>query len=82
MKVMISTLEQHTSLKTAASDEERGAITAAPAASWREMMRRFWPYARPYRRWLLPTLLRTVGHAVRTGEAIHARGLLDTARTS
>lgn len=34
------------------------------------------------RSWLLPTLLRTVGHAVRTGEAIHARGLLDTARTS
>lgn len=34
------------------------------------------------RAWLLPTLLRTVGHAVRTGEAIHARGLLDTARTS
>lgn len=33
--------------------------------------------ARGPRAWLLPTLLRTVGHAVRTGEAIHARGLLD-----
>ncbi|MGP7960801.1 CbiQ family ECF transporter T component [Sanguibacter sp. A247] len=33
--------------------------------------------ARGTRAWLLPTLLRTVGHAVRTGEAIHARGLLD-----
>lgn len=34
------------------------------------------------RAWLLPTLLRTVGHAVRTGEAIHARGLLDAPRLS
>jgi len=31
------------------------------------------------RAWLLPTLVRAVGHAVRTGEAIHARGLLDDA---
>ena len=29
-----------------------GAVTAAPAVPVGEVFRRFWPYARPYRRWL------------------------------
>jgi subfamily B ATP-binding cassette protein MsbA len=57
MKPVISSLEQLTSLTTSAPDDDRAAIAAAPPASWRAMMRRFWPYARSYRHWLVPTLL-------------------------
>ena len=32
-------------------------VTAAPPVPIREIMRRFWPYARPYRRWLWLSLL-------------------------
>ena len=52
---MIASLER---LPILSSDEDgAAAIAAAPSASLREIVRRFWPYARPYRRWLLPTLL-------------------------
>jgi ATP-binding cassette, subfamily B, bacterial len=34
-----------------------GLIAAAPALPVREIFRRFWPYARPYRRWLLLLLI-------------------------
>ncbi len=33
-------------------EESEGFVTAAPAVPVREIFRRFWPYARPYRRWL------------------------------
>src|SRR5215217_9558986 len=35
-----------------AMDEEDGFVAAAPLMELREIFRRFWPYARPYRRWL------------------------------
>jgi ATP-binding cassette subfamily B protein len=34
-----------------------GAVRAAPALPFRRLLRRFWPYARPYRRWLAVTLV-------------------------
>jgi ATP-binding cassette, subfamily B, bacterial len=34
-----------------------GPVAEAPAVSLRAIVRRFWPYARPYRRWLLVTAL-------------------------
>src|SRR3712207_2506973 len=37
-------------------EESEGLVAAAPAVPVREVFRRFWPYARPYRRWL-PVLL-------------------------
>ena len=40
------------------SDEAPEAVVAtAPSVPLREIIRRFWPDARPYRRWLLPLLL-------------------------
>jgi ATP-binding cassette, subfamily B, bacterial len=37
--------------------EEGGFVAAAPVMQVREIFRRFWPYARPYRRWLPLILL-------------------------
>src|SRR5215217_8730391 len=34
------------------ADDEDGFVAAAPVMELREIFRRFWPYARPYRRWL------------------------------
>lgn len=33
-------------------EEREGFVSAAPVVPVREVVRRFWPYARPYRRWL------------------------------
>ena len=33
-------------------EAEGGLVAAAPVMRLREIFRRFWPYARPYRRWL------------------------------
>jgi ATP-binding cassette subfamily B protein len=41
----------------ASVEEDGGFVAAAPALSGREIFRRFWPYARPYRRWLPLILL-------------------------
>jgi ATP-binding cassette subfamily B protein len=38
-------------------EESEGFVAAAPAVPVREVFRRFWPYARPYRRWLPLILL-------------------------
>src|ERR687896_675599 len=38
-------------------EEGDGFVAAAPAMELREIFRRFWPYARPYRRWLPLILL-------------------------
>jgi len=39
------------------TEEGSTLVAAAPPVPVREIFRRFWPYARPYRRWLLLTLL-------------------------
>ena len=43
-------------LLTAGGDDE-GVVAAAPPVALREIFRRFWPYARPYRRWLFVSLV-------------------------
>ena len=48
-------------------EESKGLVAAAPAIPVREIFRRFWPYARPYRRWL-PLIL----FLVALGPAIEA----------
>lgn len=40
-----------------AFDDDEGAVEAAPTVPLREIVRRFWPDARPFRRWLAPWLL-------------------------
>ena len=42
-------------------------IPTAPPVPIREIFRRFWPYARPYKNWMLLTLLFSVlGPAIQT----------------
>ena len=41
----------------AGAEEGRGVVEAAPVVPVREVFRRFWPHARPYRRWLPLILL-------------------------
>src|ERR687893_62429 len=46
-------------------EEEGGLVAAAPVMRLREIFRRFWPYARPYRRWLpLIILFAALGSAL------------------
>ena len=46
-------------------EEGEGFVAAAPVMELREIFRRFWPYARPYRRWLpLILLFAVLGSAV------------------
>src|SRR5215210_4537285 len=46
-------------------EESRGGVAAAPVVPVREIFGRFWPYARPYRRWLpLLLLLVALGSAI------------------
>lgn len=44
-----------------ASVEEGKDVVAAPVAPVREVFRRFWPHARPYRRWFPLVLVFTFG---------------------
>ena len=44
-------------------DQSPGLVAQAPPVPVREIVRRFWPYARPYRRWLLVTLVLIVAAA-------------------
>src|SRR3954465_7261799 len=37
--------------------EDDALVPETPAVAPREIFRRFWPYARPYRRWLLVSLV-------------------------
>ncbi|MEV5875929.1 ABC transporter ATP-binding protein [Streptomyces sp. NPDC052101] len=48
-------------------DASDGVVAAAPAVSPREVFRRFWPYTRGGRRWLIPVLLLSL-----TGPAVDA----------
>jgi ABC-type multidrug transport system fused ATPase/permease subunit len=56
----------------------RGLVEAAPSVPVREVLRRFWPDARPYRRWLpLGLLLIAVGVAIETAEIYLFKLLVD-----
>lgn len=53
-------------------------VAAAPAVPVREIFRRFWPYARPYRRWLpLLVLLVALGPATQTATIWMYKVLVD-----
>jgi ATP-binding cassette, subfamily B, bacterial len=56
----------------------RGLVEAAPSVPVREVLRRFWPDARPYRRWLpLGLALIAVGVAIETAEIYLFKLLVD-----
>src|SRR5918999_950964 len=47
------------------TEESEGLVAAAPAVPVGEVFRRFWPYARPYRRWMpVILLLAALGPAI------------------
>jgi ATP-binding cassette subfamily B protein len=56
-KATVAKLRRAIRLVFSGIEEEGGLVAAAPVMQLREIFRRFWPYARPYRRWLLLTLL-------------------------
>src|SRR5688500_19868731 len=48
---------------------EGALVAAAPPVPVREILRRFWPYARPYRRWIpLGLVLIAIGALIETAE--------------
>jgi ATP-binding cassette, subfamily B, bacterial len=64
-RVSVAKLRQGVRLLLSGIQEEGGLVAAAPVMEFREIFRRFWPYARPYRRWLpLILLLAALGSAI------------------
>ena len=56
--------------------EEDGLVEAAPAVAVREVFRRFWPFARPLRRWLVLSILLGSATPVLEGSGIWLSKLL------
>src|SRR5215216_4211120 len=56
-RVSLAQLRRGVRLLLSGIEEEGGLVAAAPVMEVREIFRRFWPYARPYRRWLPLILL-------------------------
>ncbi|MCW2678363.1 MAG: putative transporter ATP-binding protein [Modestobacter sp.] len=56
--------------------EEDGLVEAAPAVAVREVFRRFWPFARPLRRWLVLSILLGSAGPVLEGAGIWLSKLL------
>jgi hypothetical protein len=53
----VAKLRRGVGLLLSGVEEEGGFVAAALVMELREIFRRFWPYARPYRRWLPLILL-------------------------
>src|ERR671915_265673 len=56
-RVSVAKLKRGVRQLVSGTGEEGGYVAAAPVMQVREIFRRFWPYARPYRRWLPLILL-------------------------
>jgi ATP-binding cassette, subfamily B, bacterial len=64
-RVSVAKLRQAVRLLLSGAEEEGGFVAAAPVMQLREIFRRFWSYARPYRRWLpLILLFAVLGSAI------------------
>jgi ATP-binding cassette, subfamily B, bacterial len=71
-------LKQGVRLLLSGTEEGRGLVAAAPPAPVREIFRRFWPYAKPYRRWLpLILVLVALGTAIQTATIWMYKVLVD-----
>src|SRR5215203_708898 len=64
-RASVAKLRRAVRLLLSVAEEEGGLVAAAPVMQLREIFRRFWPYARPYRRWLpLIVLFAALGSAL------------------
>jgi subfamily B ATP-binding cassette protein MsbA len=64
-RASVAKLRRAVRLLLSVTEEEGGFVAAAPVMQVREIFRRFWPYARPYRRWLpLIVLFAALGSAL------------------
>jgi ATP-binding cassette, subfamily B, bacterial len=52
VRASVARLRRRVRLLLPEMEEGEGFVAAAPVMELREIFRRFWPYARPYRRWL------------------------------
>ena len=52
VRASVARLRRRVRLLLPKMEEGDGFVAAAPVVELREIFRRFWPYARPYRRWL------------------------------
>src|SRR5215203_3311339 len=52
VRASVAKLRRGVRLLLSVAEEEGGFVAAAPVMQVREIFQRFWPYARPYRRWL------------------------------
>src|ERR687897_2450337 len=65
VRASVARLRRRVRLLLPKMEEGDGFVAAAPVVELREIFRRFWPYARPYRRWLpLILLLSVLGSAL------------------
>ena len=71
-------LKQGVRLLLSGTEEGAGLVAAAPPVPVREIFRRFWPYARPYRRWLpLILVLVALGAAIQAATIWMYKVLVD-----
>src|SRR5918995_18628 len=64
-RASVAKLRRAVRLLLSVPEEEGGLVAAAPVMQVREIFRRFWPYARPYRRWMpLIVLFAALGSAI------------------
>jgi ATP-binding cassette, subfamily B, bacterial len=64
-RASVARLRQGVRLLLSVPEEDGGFVAAAPVMQVREIFRRFWPYARPYRRWMpLIVLFAALGSAI------------------
>jgi len=64
-RVSVAKLRQGVRLLLSGTEEGQELVAPAPTVSVREVFRRFWPYAKPYRRWLpLILVLVALGPAI------------------
>jgi ABC-type multidrug transport system fused ATPase/permease subunit len=74
----VAKLKQGVRLLLSGTEEGRGLVAAAPPVPVREIFRRFWPYARPYRRWLpLILVLVALGAAIQAATIWMYKVLVD-----
>src|SRR5215211_3849741 len=77
-RVSVAKLRQALRLLLRGTEEPAGLVAAAPMMQVREIFRRFWPYARPYRRWLpLILLFAALGSAIQAATIWMYKVLVD-----
>src|SRR5215217_1609719 len=77
-RVSVAKLRQRVRLLLPGIEEEGGLVAAAPVMELREIFRRFWPFARPYRRWLpLILLFAVLGSALQAATIWMYKVLVD-----